>query len=140
MPPLSWASTAVILSSAATTLLLLRNKWIPFYQSSNFVLSPLNHPRSGTIAFVSAFLLYTAGASAVDILSVSSVAGSVLLFDTLSLVILNNLSIFSNASIAFLFRPAILANLCFFITPLLQGEPGDALPNVTTLDLAQVAT
>jgi len=30
--------------------------------------------------------------------------------------------------------------LFFFTTLLLQGEPIDALPNVMTLDLAQVAT
>jgi len=32
--------------------------------------------------------------------------------------------------------PAVLAVLYFFTAPLLQGEPGDALPNVMTLDLA----
>ena len=51
MPPLSWASTAVILSLAATTLLLLRNKQIPLHQSSNFVRSLSNYPRSGTMFF-----------------------------------------------------------------------------------------
>jgi len=82
--------------------------------------------------------LYTAGAGAgtVNILSVSGVAGSVLLFDMLFSVILSDSSIFSNTSIAFLFCPAILAVLCFFFAPLLQDEPGDALPNVMTLGLA----
>ena len=142
MPPLSQASTAVILLLAAITLLLLRNKWILLHQSSNFILSPLNYPGSGTIVFVSMLLVYTASASAgaVNILSVSGVAGSVLLFDTLSLVILNDPSISSNASTASSFHPAVLADLCFFTVPLLQGEPSDALPNVMTLDLAQVAT
>ena len=51
MPPLSQASTAVILLSAATTLLLLRNRWIPLHQSSNFVWSLLNHHRSSTMFF-----------------------------------------------------------------------------------------
>ena len=79
--------------------------------------------------------MYTAGAgtSAVNILFVSSVAGSVLLFDTLSLVILSDPSISSNASIVSLFHPAILADLCFFTVPLLQDEPSDALPNIMTL-------
>jgi len=84
--------------------------------------------------------LYTTGAGTVDILFVSGVAGLVLLFDTLSLVILNDPSISSNTSIVFTFCSAILAVLCFFTAPLLQGEPGDALPNVMTLGLAQVAT
>jgi len=39
----------VILSSVPLTLLLLRNNLIPLHQSSNFVQSPSNHPRSGTI-------------------------------------------------------------------------------------------
>jgi len=82
--------------------------------------------------------LYTAGA--VDILSVSGVAGLVLLFDTLSSLILSDPSISSNTSIVFTLCPAILAVLCFFTAPLLQGEPGDTLPNVTTLDLAQIVT
>jgi len=86
--------------------------------------------------------LYTASTSAgaVNILSVSGVAGSVLLFDTLSLVILSDPSISPNASIVFLFCLAVLAVLCFFTVPLLQGEPGNALPNIITLGLAQVAT
>ena len=140
MSPLSQASTAVILSSAATTLLLLRNKQIPLHQSLNFFLSPSNHPGFGTIAFVGMLSLYTAITSAVNILSVSGIASSVLLFDILSLVILNDPSISSNASIASSLCPAILADLCFFTAPLLQGESGDTLPNIMTLDLAQVAT
>ena len=142
MPLLSWTSTAVILLLAATTLLLLRNKWISLHQSSNFVLSPSNHPGSGTIVFVGTLLLYTAGTGAgtVDILSVSGVTGLVFLFDMLSLVILNDRSISSNASIVSIFCPAVLAVLCFFTAPFLQGEPGNTLPNVTILDLAQVTT
>ena len=45
------AKIAVILSSVSKTLLLLRNNLISLYQSSNFVQSLLNHPRSGTILF-----------------------------------------------------------------------------------------
>jgi len=97
------------------------------------------------------FLLYTAGAGAINISSVSDVAGSILLFDALSSVILSDPNISSNASMASGFCPAILSvcgfyhnhficKLFFFTAPLLQGEPIDALPNVTILDLAQVAT
>ena len=112
MPPLSWANTAVILSSVATTLLLLRNNWIPLHQSLNFVLSLSNHLRSRTMLFgiiVYMFSLYTASTGAVDISSVSGIAGSVLLFDTLSLVILNNPNISSNTSIVSKLCPAVLS-------------------------------
>jgi len=78
MPSLSQASTVVILLSAATTLLLLRNSLIPLHQSSNFVLSPSNYPGSGTIFFIIVFLLCIAGTDAIDISSVSDVAGSIL--------------------------------------------------------------
>ena len=112
MPPLSWASTVVILSSIATTLLLLRNNPILLHQSSNFVLSPLNYPGSGTILFgviVCMFSLYTAGTGAINISSVSGIASSVLLFDMLSSVILSDPSISSNASIASGLCPAVLS-------------------------------
>ena len=140
MPPLSRASTAVILLLAATTLLLLRNKQIPLHQSLNFVLFLSNHPGSGTIVFVGMFLLYIAGAGAINISSVSGVAGLVLLFDTLSSVILSDPSISSNTLIGSVLCSTILAVLYLFTAPLLQDEPGNTLPNVTTLDLAQVAT
>ena len=155
MPPLSWASTAVILLSAATTLLLLRNNQIPLHQSSNFILSLSNYLGSGTILFgitVCTFSLYITGANTVDISSVSSIAGSVLLFDILSSVILSDLNISSSASIVSGLCPAVLSvhsfyqtisvsSIDFFFTiPSLQSEPNDTLPNVTTLDLAQIAT
>ena len=100
---------------------------------------------------IDTFSLYPAGAGAVNMSSVSGVAGSVLLFNTLSSVILNNPNISSSSSTVFCFCPAILSvcgfyhncfvcKLFFFTAPLLQGEPIDTLPNVTTLDLAQVAT
>ena len=47
------------------------------------------------------FSLYTAGTNAVDISSMSGIAGSVLLFDMLSLVILSDPNISSNTSIVF---------------------------------------
>jgi len=84
--------------------------------------------------------LYTAGAGAVNILSVSGVASSVLLFNTLFLVIFNDPSISSNSSIVSVLYPAVLAALYLFTIPLLQDKPGDALPNIMTLDLAQIAT
>ena len=51
MLSLSQTSTVVILSLVAVTLLLLRNKQIFFHQSSNFVQSPSNYPRSRIILF-----------------------------------------------------------------------------------------
>ena len=39
----------MILSLVSKTLLFLRNSLIPLYQSSNFVQSLSNHPRSGTM-------------------------------------------------------------------------------------------
>ena len=68
----------VILSSVATTLLLLRNSLIPLHQSMNFVLSLSNYPGSGTMFFITVFLLCIASTDAVNISSISSVAGSVL--------------------------------------------------------------
>ena len=112
MPPLSWVSTAVILSSITTTLLLLRNNQNFLHQSLNFVLSLSNYPRSGTMLFgvvVCTFLLYTAGAGTIDISSISDVAGSVLLFDTLSSLIVSDPNISSNTSIAFRLCSAILS-------------------------------
>ena len=96
MTPLSQASTTVILSSVAVTLLLLRNKWIPLHQSSNFIQSPLNHPRSKTI--VLSITVCSNAISAVNISSISGVASSVL-FEVYSLVILNNPSTSNSASI-----------------------------------------
>jgi len=97
------------------------------------------------------FSLYTAGAGAVNISSLSDVAGSVLSFDTLSLIIFSDSNISPNALITSGLCPAILSvhgfyHNCFvckyfsFTIPLLQDKPGDALPNITTLGLAQVAT
>ena len=47
--PLRHARITVILLSVSMTLLLLRNNLIPLHQSSNFFLSLLNYPGSGTI-------------------------------------------------------------------------------------------
>ena len=96
-PPIRQARIAVILSSVTITLLLLRDNHIPLYQSSNFVLSPSNHFRLGTILFgIPTYLLCTAGTSAINIISVVSV--SVVLSKAFSLVILNNPSCSDNAS------------------------------------------
>ena len=118
MPPLSRASTIVILSSAANTLLLLRNSQISLYQSLNFVLSPSNYSKSGTMFFVGTFSLCTAGTGTVNISSISGIAGSVLQFDTLSLVILSDPNIFSNASITSGLCPAVLSVYGFYHTVL----------------------
>ena len=96
--------------------------------------------------------MYITGVNTVDISSVFSIAGSVLLFDILSSVILSDLNISSSASIVSGLCPAVLSvhsfyqtisvsSIDFFFTiPSLQSEPNDTLPNVTTLDLAQIAT
>ena len=95
--PLSQARIVVILLSVPVTLLLLRNNLIPLPQSSNFILSLLNHSGSGTMFFGMIVCLFcTASASAVNISSIVSV--SVVSFEVSSLVILNNLSHFDNAS------------------------------------------
>ena len=107
----------VILSFAATTLLLLRNNWILLYQSSNFVPSPSNYSGSGTMLFsivVNIFLLYPASAGTVNISSVSGVSGSILLFDMLSLVILSDPNIFFSFSIIFWLCLAILSVCGFY--------------------------
>ena len=117
MLPLSQANTVVILSLVATTLLLLRNNHISLYQSSNFVWSPSNHLGSRTILFeilACAFSLYTAGASAVNISSVSSIAGSMLLFDILPSVILSDPNISSSILIAFGFCCTVLSVYGFY--------------------------
>ena len=80
MSSLSQANTTVILSSIPITLLLLRNKYISLYQSSNFVQLPSNYPRSRTMFFnitACTVLLYTVGVGAVKI---SSNTSSVVLF------------------------------------------------------------
>jgi len=100
---------------------------------------------------VCTFSLYTASAGAIDISSVSGIASFILSFDMLFSVILNDPNISSNTSIASGLCLAILSvcgfyhncfvcKLFFFTASLLQDEPGDALPNIMTLDLAQVAT
>ena len=73
--PLRWARIAVILLSVSMTLLFLRNNYIPFHQSSNFVQSLSNHPRSGTMLFgIIAYIFLFLFTSASDIsLSICSV-------------------------------------------------------------------
>jgi len=69
---------AVILLSVSITLLFLRNNLIFLYQSSNFVLFPLNHSRLGTMLFIMTVCLFCAiaGTGATDILSIYSVVSS----------------------------------------------------------------
>ena len=63
---------------------------------------------------VDTFSLYPAGAGAVNISSISSVVGSVVLFDILSLVILSNPNISSSSSIMFWLCLAILSVYGFY--------------------------
>jgi len=66
-----------------------------------------------------AFSLYTAGAGAINISFVSSIVGSMLLFDMLSLVILSNPNISSSASIASGICHAVLSVCGFYYNCLL---------------------
>jgi len=88
----------VILSSIPITLLLLKNNQISLYQSLNFVLSPLNHPESGTILFgMTAYLFCViTSAGATDILSMVSI--SIISVKVSSSVILNDSSHFNSTS------------------------------------------
>ena len=74
----------MILLLVSMILLLLRNNLIPFYQSSNFVLSPLNHPGSRTIFLgitACSFMFIVTGAGTTDIaLSNCSIVSSKILF------------------------------------------------------------
>ena len=74
------SNTAIILLSITITLLLLGNNHISLHQSSNFIWSPSNYPRSRTMLFgitICTVSLYTASVGAVNI---SSGAGFVVLF------------------------------------------------------------
>ena len=82
------------------TLLLLRNNYILFHQSSNLIWLPSNYPGSKTMLFsimACLILLCTTSASAVDIFSDAS---SVVLFlsKAYSSVILNDFNIYSSIS------------------------------------------
>ena len=102
----------MILSSISVTLLLLRNNLIHLHQSSNFIQSPSNHPRSGTM-FLSisayAILLFTAGAVGI---SVSICLSS---FET-SFVILKDPSLSNNALISFVLLKLVLSHSRSFFT------------------------
>ena len=65
--------------------------------------------------FVGTFSLCTVSTGAVDISSISGIAGSVLWFNMLSLVILNDSSISSNTLIASRLCPAVLS-VCGFLS------------------------
>ena len=143
----------MILSLVSMTLLLLRNNHISLHQSSNFVLSPLNHPGSGTIFLdIVACLLFIvgAGAGAVDISVSDCLYSSKALF-----MICKDPSLSDNASILSILLELVLVPLCglyhtcFIYCPVvtlpnficglttihlfLQDELIDALPNVMTL-------
>ena len=109
-PLLRQARIAVILLLVSMTLLLLRNSLIPLHQSLNFIWSPSNHPRSGTIlldVIACMFSLFIAYAGASDIsMSVHSY-----LFEASS-VICKDLSHSDNASILFILLKLVLVLLC----------------------------
>ena len=139
-PPLRRVRITVILSSVSITLLLLRNSQISLHQSSNFILSPSNHPGSRTIllgiAACPLFIVGT-GTGAVDI----SVSVCLYLLEASS-VIRRNPSYSNNAFILFVLLELILVLFCslyymyfvqqvtlssficgfYFPIPLLQGE------------------
>ena len=110
-PPLRQARIAVILSSVSMTLLLLRNSRIPLYQSSNFVLSPSNHPGSGTMFFgnpacLFSWLIPAIGTGAVDIFSIVICSFS----SEVSLVICKDSSCSDNASILFVHLELVVSS------------------------------
>ena len=97
-PPLRCTRIAIILSSVFMTLLLLKNNLISLYQSSNFILSLLNYPRSrtmlfGTIVYIFSFIC----SGAVDI---SSLVCLFVPFETL-FMIFNDPSLLDNILILF---------------------------------------
>jgi len=106
IPPLRWDKITIILSSVSMTLLLLRYNCTPLYQSSNFIQSPLNYPKSGTMLFsIIACIFLFAGTSAVDI--------SMFVFSYLleaSSVICKDSSHFNNTSILFILLKLILVS------------------------------
>ena len=73
MPLLRQVRIAMILLSISMTWLLLRNNLISLYQSSNFVLSPLNHSGSGTIFLGNSAYMLFSFTGAVNILFMYSV-------------------------------------------------------------------
>jgi len=156
--PLRQTRIMVILLSVSIIFLLLRNNLISFHQFSNFILFLLNHLRSGImfLGTLSCLLFSCIGTGTVDILSIYSVVLS-----KTSSVIYKNLSLSDNTSISFSqcwlvllfvdytacvsFLPTVKLLIIFCrcttsVLFLLQDESADALPNVTTLSLAQVAT
>ena len=113
---LIWANTIVILLLIAITLLLLRNKWISLHQSLNFIWSPSNYHGSETILFDITAYSNTASVSTDSVGIFSGVSSSVVLFlsKIYFLVILNNLSISSNASMFVLWCCQAILFVCEF--------------------------
>ena len=152
---LRWIIITVILSFISVTLLFLKNSLISFYQFLSFVLFPSNNPGSGIILLDNSAYFFCSCTSAIDILFIYSVFAC-----EASLVIFKDPSHFDNAfilysqcwsillfmdyAIRFIYFPMIKLSIILVAWPLcillLQGEFGDTLPNIITLDLAQVAT
>ena len=109
-PPLRHAKIAVILLLVSMILLLLRNNFIPLHQSSNFVLSLLNHLGSRTMLFgiiACSFVFVVTGAGAADI-SVSVCSYSL----EASFVICRDPSHSNNAFTSFILFELILVLFC----------------------------
>ena len=109
-PPLRQARITVILLLVSMTLLLLRNSLIPLHQSSNFVQSPSNYLRSGTMFFgipACTFLFIVTVSTGADDISVSICSSSL----EASSVICKDPSHSDNASILFVLLELILVLL-----------------------------
>ena len=99
----------MILSLLSMTLLLLRYNCIPPYQSSNFIQSLLNHPRSGTILFG---IFACALSSTVTGTGISDISVSVHLYSSnASFLIRKDPSHSDNVSISSVFLELILVSL-----------------------------
>ena len=127
-PPLRRAKIAVILSSVSMTLLLLRNSHIPLHQSSNFVQSPSNHPRSRTIFFgipADTFppISTAMGAGAVDI----SVSIRSLVSFEVSSVIFRDPNLSDNTSKSFIHLEPVLFILHSYVLHVFRSSTDNAV-------------
>ena len=115
IPSLKHARIAMILSLVSKTLLLLRNNCILLYQSSNFVLSPSNYPRSRTILFgvtVCILSFVIAGTSAADI----SLSDYLFILLEALFVIFNDPNLSDSASISFVLYELVLSSFIVYTT------------------------
>ena len=139
-PPLRHARITMILLLVSMTLLLLRNYLISFHQSSNFVLSLLNHPGSGTMLLgVTACMFLFLGTSASNIsLSVYSFFLSKTLF-----IIFNNPNLSNNTSILFVLYKLVLSLCSLYHNRLFKWSiacPRSGLPFITVSNTNQMVS